>query len=483
MAIDLTGKAVTTLKLPTTSYTGVPIETVYAQEGDMHSRIFRVQLYDERGAIDLSFYDTVKLSATNKNGDILVEEGEIDGRFGVCELSNDMLAFDGRLSCNVLFIKKVENGDDVVLTSRPFYVIVSKTHGGNADITEDESYNILVYFLEEVQGLIDDIEEAVEQSTDAAALATNFATRLTELESSKVNKKTTTGLYVYSHNGGEEGEIAVEDTPTNDSDNLVKSGGIKAALDGLSSTQAAAIAQAITDIKGGETTYDTLKKITDLIGAANGIAPLDEGSKIPSTYLPSYVDDILEYDNLAGFPSPGETGKIYVAKDTNLTYRWSGTAYVEISKSLALGETSSTAFRGDYGTALYDFAQSAIAGGLLKTQLDSKLNKTDKYLAPISLTYDTDNECWEWDYSESDNAVIEMTGSEPTTDIEITNVTAGDIGVVTVKGGQLTLPLNSVLSADFGYITAVGEQYYRYSFYYDGTNFEWHRTVLGEEDD
>ena len=41
-----------------------------------------------------------------------------------------------------------------------------------------------------------------------------------------------------------------------------------------------------------------------------------------------------------------------------------------------------------------------------------------------------------------------MTGSEPTTDIEITNVTEGDIGVVTVKGGQLTLPLNSVLSAD-----------------------------------
>ena len=82
---------------------------------------------------------------------------------------------------------------------------------------------------------------------------------------------------------------------------------------------------------------------------------------------------------------------------------------------------------------------------------------------------------------EGDNA-IEI-GSEPTTDIEITNASEGDIGVVTVKGGQLTLPLNSVLSADFGYITAVGEQYYRYSFYYDGTTFEWHRTVLGVEDD
>ena len=251
----------------------------------------------------------------------------------------------------------------------------------------------------------------------------------------------------------------------------------------VSTAQAAAIAQAITDIKGGATTYDTLKKITDLIGAANGIAPLDEDSKIPSTYLPSYVDDVLEYDNLEGFPSPGETGKIYVAKDTNLTYRWSGTAYVEISKSLALGATSSTAFRGDYGTALYDFAQSAIAGGLLKTQLDSKLNKADKYTAPIDLEYDSTNKYWAWDYSDGDNALIEMSGSEPTTDINITNASEGDIGVVTVKGGQLTLPLNSVLSADFGYITAVGEQYYRYSFYYDGTTYEWHRTVMGVEDD
>jgi hypothetical protein len=251
----------------------------------------------------------------------------------------------------------------------------------------------------------------------------------------------------------------------------------------VSTAQAAAIAQAVADILGGETTYDTLKKITDLIGAPNGIAPLDEDSKIPSTYLPSYVDDILEYDNLEGFPSPGETGKIYVAKDTNLTYRWSGTAYVEISKSLAIGETSTTAGRGDYVKALYDFAQTAIADGLLKTQLDAKLEIADKYLAPITLTYDAVNEYWDWNYSDGDNALIEMLGSEPTTDINIINATAGDIGVLTVKGGQLTLPANSVPSADLGQLTAVGNQYYRYSFYFNGTDFEWHRTVLGEEDD
>ena len=66
-------------------------------------------------------------------------------------------------------------------------------------------------------------------------------------------------------------------------------------------------------------------------GVANGVATLDSGGKVPSTQLPSYVDDVLEYTNLAGFPATGETGKIYVAKDTNKTYRWSGTVYVYIT--------------------------------------------------------------------------------------------------------------------------------------------------------
>jgi hypothetical protein len=66
-------------------------------------------------------------------------------------------------------------------------------------------------------------------------------------------------------------------------------------------------------------------------GAANGIAPLNGSSKIDATYLPSYVDDVEEYANLASFPVSGETGKIYVALDTERTYRWTGSIYTEIS--------------------------------------------------------------------------------------------------------------------------------------------------------
>lgn len=72
---------------------------------------------------------------------------------------------------------------------------------------------------------------------------------------------------------------------------------------------------------------------------------------IPASYLPSYVDDVIEAASLSAFPKTGESGKIYVALDTNLTYRWSGTTYVEISPSLALGETSNTAYAGDKGKA------------------------------------------------------------------------------------------------------------------------------------
>ncbi len=68
-----------------------------------------------------------------------------------------------------------------------------------------------------------------------------------------------------------------------------------------------------------------------LIGAPNGVVPLNESSKIDSEYLPSYVDDILEYDNLTAFPEVGEAGKIYIAKDTNNVYRWATTVYVEVS--------------------------------------------------------------------------------------------------------------------------------------------------------
>lgn len=119
-----------------------------------------------------------------------------------------------------------------------------------------------------------------------------------------------------------------------------------------------------------------LNTLLDLAGKAD----LDEGGKVPASQLPSYVDDVLEYDNAAAFPATGETDKIYIAKDTNLTYRWSGSGYTEISASLALGETSATAYRGDRGKTAYDHSQAAHApsnaqknSDILKSEIEAKL--------------------------------------------------------------------------------------------------------------
>ena len=114
------------------------------------------------------------------------------------------------------------------------------------------------------------------------------------------------------------------------------------------------------------------------IGAANGVASLDASGRIPASQIPGGFDNIEEYDNLAAFPTTGEEGKIYVAKDTNLTYRWTGSQYVEISPSLALGETATTAYRGDRGKVAYDHSQVSGNSTIHHTHKNKELLDTYK---------------------------------------------------------------------------------------------------------
>lgn len=99
----------------------------------------------------------------------------------------------------------------------------------------------------------------------------------------------------------------------------------------------------------------------DKLGKANGVATLDANGLVTSTQLPSYVDDVIEgylyngkfYKESAHTTAiAGEGGKIYVDLSTEVTYRWSGSKFVEISKSLAVGTTSGTAYDGAQGAAL-----------------------------------------------------------------------------------------------------------------------------------
>ena len=110
------------------------------------------------------------------------------------------------------------------------------------------------------------------------------------------------------------------------------------------------------DVVSGTLAVDRIPSIPD--SKIENVSASKLVGTIPTGNLPSYVDDVIEADDYDSLPPTGEAGKVYVDKETNKTYRWGGSAYVEISASLALGETSATAFRGDHGKTAYDHAQA-----------------------------------------------------------------------------------------------------------------------------
>lgn len=153
-------------------------------------------------------------------------------------------------------------------------------------------------------------------------------------------------------------------------------------FDGVTDALEDALQKEIEDRKAGDTTItNSLNTFISTKGQPSGLAELDSTGKVPAAQLPSYVDDVLEYSTKAQFPQTGETGKIYVAKDTNLTYRWTGTQYLEISQSLALGETSSTAYPGDKGKANRDALNS------MPTKLTSYLTPTTSTGELVKINY------------------------------------------------------------------------------------------------
>lgn len=137
-----------------------------------------------------------------------------------------------------------------------------------------------------------------------------------------------------------------------------------------------ALRNEIPDITGLSTKSETNTALA-------GKADLIDG-KIPAVQLPSYVDDVLEATNFASFPLVGESGKIYVDTTTNITYRWTGSIYTEISKSLALGETSSSAYRGDRGKIAYEHSQ-IVLGNPHNTKATDIVNTPSGNLTSITV--------------------------------------------------------------------------------------------------
>ena len=209
------------------------------------------------------------------------------------------------------------------------------------------------------------------------------------------------------------------------------------------------------------TTYATTKAVVDglatklntsLKGARNGLAELDGSGKVPTSQLPSYVDDVLEYANIGALPATGSAGIIYVTLDDNKIYRWSGTAYTVISDTIALGETSATAYRGDRGKIAYDHSQIITGNphnttksdiGLSNVDNTSDVNKPVSTATQTALNAKVDANAAITGATKTkityDSKGLVTAGSDATTaDIaEITNklyVSDGDKGDITVSG-------------------------------------------------
>lgn len=230
---------------------------------------------------------------------------------------------------------------------------------------------------EEVQELIKNASHTHSNKSILDATTASFTTALLE----KLN-----GIATGAN------KTVVDDALSNTSTNPVQNKAVKAAIDGKVPTSRKVNGKALT----GDITLsaDDVKAIpSSQKGAANGVATLDANGHIPSNMLPSSVDEILEgyiSDDAATFYKDAkkssaytaETSKIYVDLTSEKIYRWSGSKYSVISETIALGETSTTAFDGFRGKKAYDHSQSAHAPSNAERNIIVGIQKNGADVAP-----------------------------------------------------------------------------------------------------
>ena len=184
------------------------------------------------------------------------------------------------------------------------------------------------------------------------------------------------GANKYTHPSGD-GNQHVPATGTTNNGKLLQAGATAGSMQWVAPTKAMVGLGNVDNTSDANKPVSTAQKTAldkkldkTLKGAANGLAELDSTGKVPAAQLPSYVDDVVEgYMSGGKFYKEsahttvinGESGKIYIDLATGKTYRWSGSAFAVISETLALGETASTAYRGDRGKIAYDHSQKAHA--------------------------------------------------------------------------------------------------------------------------
>jgi phage-related tail fiber protein len=220
-----------------------------------------------------------------------------------------------------------------------------------------------------------------------------------------------------------------------------------------------------TQLDGKQATLGFTPENSANKGAANGYASLGSDGKVPSAQLPSYVDDVLEFANQAGFPGTGETGKIYVALDTNKIYRWTGTVYIEISPTAGNSDTATKlatartiALSGDVtGSVSFDgSANVTIAATIAADSVVLGTDTTGNYVATIAAGTAGAQ-------SGTSGLTISATageGTAATIALSTTGVAAGTYKSVTVDAqGRITAGTNPTTLAGYGITDAYDKTY------------------------
>lgn len=291
-----------------------------------------------------------------------------DGRVFIT-LTEQILAVEGNAVCD---IQLTDEETGIIYSTKNFIINIDKTAVDNTVMESTNEFGALNNLIANNKKLNEELNanEEIRQTNEAQR-----SNNENERQTNETNRQIS-----------EDERINAENTRNSNENQRIENENTRQTNETVRQTQetdrenntAAAISNAEKATKKANDAADDLQNklnshhfvLSEDKGIANGVAELDSNGLIPSNQLPSYVDDVIEgYLNDNKFYKDaehtteitGETGKIYVDLSSNKTYRWSGSGFAVISETIALGETSSTAYRGDRGKIAYDHSQTVHA--------------------------------------------------------------------------------------------------------------------------
>lgn len=291
-----------------------------------------------------------------------------DGRVFIT-LTEQILAVEGNAVCD---IQLTDEETGIIYSTKNFVINIDKTAVNNSVMESTNEFGALNSLIAGNKKLNDEFK------ANDDIRQTNEEQRIDNENQRQTNET--------DRQAAEDNRINTEDTRISNENQRIENENTRKDNETLRQTQetdrenntATAVSNAEKAAKKANDAADSLQNklnshhfvLSEDKGIANGVAELDANGLILSKQLPSYVDDVIEgYLNDNKFYKEPEhiteiteeTGKIYIDLISNKTYRWSGSAFAIISETIALGETSSTAYRGDRGKAAYEHSQMAHA--------------------------------------------------------------------------------------------------------------------------